>query len=78
MNSLRPVVHWMPAVICGFVSLMALIGQVISDASWWWKPTFFTTLPFCFFYFGLVTSHMQREIKDLRSQLNTAEPSHEN
>jgi hypothetical protein len=60
--------HWIPAVFCTFISLMALFASAASDAGWW-RPTFFAFLPMCFLFVGFATSQMHREIRELRKQL---------
>lgn len=65
---MKPISHWMPAAFCAFLSLMALALQTVSDSRAW-QPAFFSFLPMCFFFVGATTSHMQREIQELRKQL---------
>ena len=66
---------WIPAAFCAFISLIPLSAPLITlftpfDLSdTWWRPAFFAFLPFCFFLAGMVVSQMQREIRDLRKQL---------
>ena len=60
--------HWIPAVFCAFISLIALFASVVSEAGWW-RPTFFAFLPMSFFFVGAVTSQMQRDIRELRKQI---------
>jgi len=64
----QTVSHWIPAVYCAFLSLIALSGSVGSDTGWW-RPAFFAFLPMCFYFGGAVTSQMQRELRELRMQL---------
>jgi hypothetical protein len=59
--------HWIPAIFCTFISLMALSGLVASDAGWW--PVFFSFLPMCFLFVGFVTFQMQRKIQELQKHL---------
>jgi len=66
---MKPISHWIPAAFCAFLSLMALVMQ--SDSSTGaWQPAFFSFLPMCFFFVGANTSAMQREIQELRKQVN--------
>ena len=60
--------HWIPAAFCAFLSLTALFASTGSDAGWW-RPAFFAFLPMCFFFVGATTSGMQREIRDLQTQV---------
>lgn len=77
-NSIHP---WIPAAFCAFISLIPLSAPFItlltpfelSDT--WWRPAFFAFLPFCFFLAGMVISQMQREIRDLRKQLEEVQRS---
>ncbi|MHC4655128.1 MAG: hypothetical protein ACYS91_08925, partial [Planctomycetota bacterium] len=59
--------HWIPAIFCTFISLMALYGLVASNAGWW--PVFFSFLPMCFLFVGFVTFQMQRKIQELQKHL---------
>ena len=71
--------HWTAAVFCGFLSALALIGNV-TDQFWatgWWKPTFFAFLPMCFVHMGYMTLTMQREINELRLRLETSQSARE-
>ena len=60
--------HWIPAVFCAFLSLLALTMQIGSDSSAW-KPAFYSFLPMCFFFVGVVTFQMRSEIRELRNQV---------
>ena len=60
--------HWIPAVFCTFISLMALSGAVASDAGSLLYG-FFSFLPICFLFVGFVTFQMQRKIRELQKQL---------
>ena len=60
--------HWVPMAFCGFLCLLALAMQIGPDTEAW-KPAFYCFLPMCFFYVGATTSHMQREIRELRKQV---------
>jgi hypothetical protein len=56
---------WLPALFCAFLSVMALLVTPL-DAG---KPAFFAFLPMCFFFVGVATSQMRREIIALRKQV---------
>ena len=60
--------HWLPALFCAFISIIALIGSVDWKATWW-RPAFFAFLPMCFVYAAYVTIGMQCEIRELRKQV---------
>ena len=64
--------HWIPAIFCAFLSLLALSMQIGSDSGAW-KPAFYCFLPMCFFFVGGVTSQMQLEIRELRQRLSELE-----
>lgn len=64
--------HWIPAIFCAFLCLMALSMQIGSD-SFAWKPAFYSFLPMCFFFMGMATSNLQREIRELRQRVSELE-----
>jgi len=64
--------HWIPAVFCGFLSLIALFASIRPNVEWW-RPAFFAFLPMCFFFVGSATSQMHRELRDLRQRLANLE-----
>jgi hypothetical protein len=61
--------HWIPAIFCAFISLMALFGSSVVDSNWW-QSTFLAFLPMCFFFVAIVTSSMYRQILQLRKELS--------
>ena len=70
MNTTRRTMgHWIPAVFCAFLSLIALFGSSVSDSRFW-EPAFFAFLPMCFFFVGAATSQLQRDILELRKQVS--------
>jgi hypothetical protein len=66
---MKTITHWIPAVFCAFLSLIALVGSVGSSDSGWWRQSFFAFLPMCFFFVGSATTQMHRELRDLRRRL---------
>lgn len=62
---MKPIAHFGPLVMCGFISLMALIGTAISGKPDWWQPAFFSFLPMCFFFIGTTTLSLQRQLAEL-------------
>ena len=69
-NRMHPAAHWMPAAICGVISIMAMSGTIGDRSFGSWGAAFFSFLPFCFCYMGFVTKQMQNEINDLRNRLD--------
>jgi len=65
MKHIRP---WIPAVFCAFISFQALSSSS-RPAGGWWEPVFLSFLPMCFFFVGLATFQLQREIGELRQKL---------
>lgn len=63
--------HWIPTAFCALISLYALFGPSGPDG-FGWKPVFFAFLPICFFHVGATTLNLQRQIRDLRSQLEVS------
>ena len=70
---MKTITHWVPAVFCAFISLMALFASAGSSGSGWWRPAFFAFLPMCFFFVGSATTQMHRELRDLRQRLTELE-----
>jgi len=68
MQNMKTISHWIPAAFCAFLSLLALSMQIGPDSGVW-KPTFYCFLPMCFFFVGMTTSAMYREIRELRGQV---------
>jgi O-antigen/teichoic acid export membrane protein len=72
-RNMKTITHWIPAVFCAFVSLIALFASTHSPDSGWWRPVFFAFLPMCFFFVGSATFQMHRELRSLRQQLTQLE-----
>lgn len=64
--------YWIPAAFCAFLSLLALIGSISTDAKWW-QPAFYAFLPMCFFFVGASMSQIHREVGELRKRLGQLE-----
>jgi hypothetical protein len=64
--SWRTLVHWLPFVFAAYLCYWALWRLSGSDTKVW-EPTFYSFLPMCFFFVGVVTFRMEREIRELRS-----------
>ena len=61
---------WVPAMFCGFLSLVALGMALYAPSPPAWAPLFFCFLPMCFVFVGSALANMQREIRELRAQLS--------
>ena len=70
---MKNIAHWIPAIFCAFISLIALAGSVFSTDSGWGRMPFFAFLPMCFFFVGSVTFRMDRELRELRKRLDDLE-----
>ena len=73
--------HWLPALFCAVLSLLALCLWAISSPDRW-TPVFFAFLPMCFVFSGMATASMhrqilglQRELADLRAEDRRARPA---
>ena len=71
---MKKIAHWLPAIFCGFLSLIALNASIDAKGSEWWRPAFFSFLPMCFFFVGNVTFQMHRELRELRQRLASVAP----
>lgn len=62
---------WIPAVFCGFLSLMPLFAPLLypGGGDGWWRPAFFAFLPMCFFFVGAALLQMHKEVQSLRERL---------
>jgi TRAP-type C4-dicarboxylate transport system permease small subunit len=61
---------WVPALFCGFLSLITLGSVLFAPSSAALAPVFLCFLPMCFFFVGSAIRNMQREIRELRAQLS--------
>jgi hypothetical protein len=57
----RYVSHWIPAIFCAFLCFMALATSS--------TIVFFSFLPMCFVFTGIVTYSMLRQIRELEAEL---------
>lgn len=67
---MKPASHFGPLILCGFISLMALIGTSVPGQPAWWAPAFFSFLPMCFYLIGTTTLALHRESHELRRDIN--------
>jgi hypothetical protein len=68
--------HWIPTAFCAFISLMALVVPLLrphGTDQGWGTPAFFAFLPMCFYFLGVTTAQMRRELSELRERLSQLE-----
>ena len=68
---MKPVYFYVPAVVCGAISLLALLGSVRNFKLW--QPIFYAFLPACFLYVSTVMVRMNHEIMRLRRRISRLE-----
>jgi hypothetical protein len=73
---MKTIVYWIPAAFCAFISLIALFESIgvsffFGSTSYqgWWQPVFFSFLPMCFFFVGIGTTQMHREVRELKQRV---------
>jgi hypothetical protein len=75
MRTLRQTLaHWIPFAFAVFLCYSTLWRLAASEAKWW-EPAFYAFLPMCFFIVGVITSNMEREIRELRGALARLQPN---
>lgn len=57
--------HWLPFAFAAYLCYSTLANLAASDMKWW-QPAFYSFLPMCFFFSGLITFRMEREVRALR------------
>ena len=62
---LQTFAHWIPFVFAVFLCYTALWRLAASETKIW-APVFYAFLPMCFFFIGVTTARMEREIRELR------------
>jgi len=67
-NVIQTVAHWLPFAFAAYLCYSTLWRLSASDMKAW-EPAFYSFLPMCFFFGGVVTFRMEREIRELRSEL---------
>jgi len=65
---------WVPMAFCAALVLITLVAMVAMTAygvnsGGGWAIAFLCNLPLCFMFVGFVTSHLQRDIRELREQI---------
>ncbi len=69
---MKSIAFWGPALVCGLISFIAMLGSV-HGRSRWWQPIFFAFLPGCFLFLGAVMRKMNHEITRLRRRVSRLE-----
>jgi hypothetical protein len=57
--------HWLPFAFAAYLCYSALWRLAASDTKTW-DPAFYSFLPICFLFVGVITFRMEREIRELR------------
>ncbi|MGH8121782.1 MAG: hypothetical protein ACREPT_03335 [Rudaea sp.] len=68
MSRNQIIFHWLPAVFCAALSVIALI-QFTAVSSNSWPLVFVVFVPMSFFLVGLVTYSMSREVRALQAEI---------
>jgi len=58
--------HWIPAAFCAFV-VCQYLGNGISSGENWKYVSIWLTM--CFFFVGMITYSMQKQIRDLQAEV---------
>ena len=73
---MRTIVYWIPAAFCALISFLALLESIgihffVGSTGYigWWQPVFFAFLPMCFFFVGVATTHLHRELRELKQRV---------
>ncbi len=61
----QTLIHWLPFAFAAYLCYSALWRLSGSDMKVW-EPVFYSFLPMCFFFGGVITFRMEREIRELR------------
>jgi len=64
----RTLIHWLPFAFSIYLCYATLWRLSASGAAAW-GPAFYAFLPMCFFFGGVVTFRLEREIRELRGQI---------
>jgi len=75
---MKAISFWVPAAVCGVISMVALFGSMVPEGSLkvlskWWRPLFFIFLPMCFFLVGSMMLRMHGEMARLRHRVGRLE-----
>jgi hypothetical protein len=70
----QKIAPWLGAVFCAALSLITIVSNLVLTVvnggdTGGWAIVFLSFLPMCFYFAAIGTSHMQREIRDLKAQL---------
>ncbi|MBI1347494.1 hypothetical protein GC163_14540 [bacterium] len=75
---MKPNSPWIAAIFCAFICVFMMVGQIMESASQNghpFAPAFYSFLPMCFVYVGILMKQMQQEIQDLRKQVAAKQPA---
>jgi len=63
----QKLVNWLPMSFCVSLSIICVITFIGFPTAW--VIPFLCFLPMCFFFVAVVTSNLQREVRELREQV---------
>jgi MFS family permease len=68
------ILAWVPMGFCTGLSIITIVAMIWmmaanSTSEGGWAIVFLCNLPLCFMFVGFMTSHLQREIRELREQI---------
>ena len=66
MSTQQVVRHWLPATFCAFIVYLYIGNGGASLDNWKYVVIWFTM---CFFFVGMVTYSMQKQIRDLQAEI---------
>ena len=67
-QSFRTLIHWLPFAFSVYLCYTTLWRLSASETAAW-GPAFYAFLPMCFFFGGVATFRLEREIRELRGQI---------
>jgi hypothetical protein len=69
---MKKIAYWMPAAFCALISFIALIKSIGIGTPGSYE-VFFAFLPMCFFFVAVGTTHLHRELSELRRRVSELE-----
>jgi hypothetical protein len=72
---MKKIAYWIPAAFCALISFIALFKSIgiPSFGTPGSYEVFFAFLPMCFFFVAFGTTHLQRELNELRRRITDLE-----